>query len=61
VNFANESICLLAENIRNAVVTIHRLQAELKMLFLYTYFIDIPCTGGRGPDLPFEAVLQENF
>jgi hypothetical protein len=34
-NFADESICLLAGNVRNEVVTIHRSQAALKMLSLY--------------------------
>jgi hypothetical protein len=35
-NFADESICLLADNVHNEVVTIHRSQEVLKMLFLYT-------------------------
>jgi hypothetical protein len=33
--FANESICLLADNVRNEVVTIHRSHEVLKMLSLY--------------------------
>jgi hypothetical protein len=37
-NFAEESmrVCLLADNVRNKEVTIHRSQEVLKMLFLYT-------------------------
>jgi hypothetical protein len=35
-NFADESACLLADNVRNDVVTIHRSQEVLKMLSLYT-------------------------
>jgi hypothetical protein len=34
MNFADKSICLLANNVRNKVVTIHRSQAVLKMLSL---------------------------
>jgi hypothetical protein len=34
-NFADESICLLADNVWNEVVTIDRLQEVLKMLSLY--------------------------
>jgi hypothetical protein len=36
-NFVGESICLLADNFRNEVVTIHRSQEEFKMLSLYTW------------------------
>jgi hypothetical protein len=36
MNFADESICLLAVNVWNEVVTIHRSQEVLKMVFLYT-------------------------
>jgi hypothetical protein len=35
-NFADESACLTADNVRNEVVTIHRSQEVLKMLSLYT-------------------------
>jgi hypothetical protein len=35
-NFADESACLKADNVRNEVVTIHRSQEMLKMLSLYT-------------------------
>jgi hypothetical protein len=35
-NFADESVCLLPDNVRNEVVTIHRSQEVLKMLSLYT-------------------------
>jgi hypothetical protein len=35
--FADESICLLADNFRNEVVTIHKSQVALKMLSLYKY------------------------
>jgi hypothetical protein len=35
--FADESICLLADNIWNEVVTIHRPQMVLKMLSLYKW------------------------
>jgi hypothetical protein len=35
-NFASESACLMADNIRTEVVTIHRSQEVLKMLSLYT-------------------------
>jgi hypothetical protein len=60
-NFADKSICLLADNIGKEVVTIHRSQVVLKMLFLCTYLVDIHCIGGRGSDIPFETVLQENL
>jgi hypothetical protein len=47
-NFADKSICLLADNIRNEVdvnaVTLH---------------VDIPRAGGRCPGLSFEAFPQE--
>jgi hypothetical protein len=36
MNFADESACLTADNVRNEVVTIHRSQVVLKMLSLYT-------------------------
>jgi hypothetical protein len=36
-NFADESICLLANNIQNEAVTIHRSQDLLKMLSHYTW------------------------
>jgi hypothetical protein len=42
MNFADESICLLADNIHNDVVTIHRSQAVLKMLSLYMQTILAP-------------------
>jgi hypothetical protein len=32
MNFSDESACLMADNIRNEVVTIHRSQEVLKML-----------------------------
>jgi hypothetical protein len=35
MNFTNESACLMADNIRNEVVTIQRSQGVLKMLSLY--------------------------
>jgi hypothetical protein len=35
-NFADESVCLTADNVRNEVVTIHRLQEVLRMLSLHT-------------------------
>jgi hypothetical protein len=35
-NFADESACLTADNVRNEVVTIHRSQEVLKMLSFYT-------------------------
>jgi hypothetical protein len=35
-NFPDESACLTADNVRNEVVTIHRLQEVFKMLSLYT-------------------------
>jgi hypothetical protein len=35
-NFADESACLTADNVRNIVVTIHGSQEVLKMLSLYT-------------------------
>jgi hypothetical protein len=34
-NFADESACLTADNVRNEVVIIHRSQEVLKMLSLY--------------------------
>jgi hypothetical protein len=34
-NFADESVYLLAANFRNEVVTIHRSQEVLQMLYLY--------------------------
>jgi hypothetical protein len=34
-NFADKPICLLANNIQNEVVTIHRLQQMMKMLSLH--------------------------
>jgi hypothetical protein len=34
-NFADESACLIVDNIQNKVVTIHRSQEVLKMLSLY--------------------------
>jgi hypothetical protein len=34
-NFANESACLMADNVQNEVVTINRSQEMLKMLSLY--------------------------
>jgi hypothetical protein len=34
-NFADESACLMADNIWNEVVTIHRSQEALKMLSFY--------------------------
>jgi hypothetical protein len=36
-NFANESICLLADAVQNEVAAIHRSQEVLKILSLYTY------------------------
>jgi hypothetical protein len=56
MTLADESICLLANNIQTEVVISHRSQV-LKMLSLY--ILDIPCTSGRGSDLLFEAVLQD--
>jgi hypothetical protein len=35
-NFTDESACLMADNVWNEVVTIHRSQDVLKMLSLYT-------------------------
>jgi hypothetical protein len=35
-NFGDESACLMADNVRNEVVTIHRSLVMLKMLSLYT-------------------------
>jgi hypothetical protein len=35
-NFADESACLTADNVRNEVVRIHRSQGVLNMLSLYT-------------------------
>jgi hypothetical protein len=35
MNFTDESISLLVHNVRNEVVTIHRSQQVLKMLYLY--------------------------
>jgi hypothetical protein len=35
-NFADESACLTADNVRNEVATIHRSQEVLKVLSLYT-------------------------
>jgi hypothetical protein len=35
MNSANESICLLADNVRNEVVTILKSQVVLKMMSLY--------------------------
>jgi hypothetical protein len=32
MNFASESACLMADNVWNEVVTIHRIQEVLKML-----------------------------
>jgi hypothetical protein len=55
-NFDDESICLLADNIQNEVVTIHRSQV-LKMLSSLP--VDIPCNGGRSSDLLSGAVLQD--
>jgi hypothetical protein len=40
-NFANESACLMADDILNKVVTIHRSQEVLKMLSLYTQLIGL--------------------
>jgi hypothetical protein len=37
MNFADESICVLANSVRNEVVTIHRSQVVLKMLSHYMY------------------------
>jgi hypothetical protein len=34
MNFADESMHLLADNVQNEVVTIHRSQEALKILFL---------------------------
>jgi hypothetical protein len=56
-NFADESICVLADNVQNEVVTIQRSQEVLKLLSLV--HVDIPRTGGKGSDLPSEVVLQE--
>jgi hypothetical protein len=58
-NFADGSICLLADNVRNQVVTIHRSHVMLTILSLYTQ--DILSTGGRGSELPFDGVLREYF
>jgi hypothetical protein len=35
-NFADESICLFPDNVRNDVLTIHTTQEVLKTLSLYT-------------------------
>jgi hypothetical protein len=35
-NFADESVCLLADNVGDEVLTVHRLQVVLRMLSLYT-------------------------
>jgi hypothetical protein len=35
INFAHESACLKADKVWNGVVTIHRSQEVLKMLYLY--------------------------
>jgi hypothetical protein len=35
LNFADESACLMADNFRNEVVSIHRSQEALKMLSFY--------------------------
>jgi hypothetical protein len=37
MHFADESICLLANNVRNEVVAIHRSQKVLKILSLSTH------------------------
>jgi hypothetical protein len=58
-NFADESICLLADNVQNEVVTIHIPQVVLKMLPPPPHHVDILRTRGRGSDLPFEDVLRE--
>jgi hypothetical protein len=48
---------MLADNVWNKVVKIHRSQEVLKMLILYN--VVIPHANGRGSDLPFETALQE--
>jgi hypothetical protein len=55
--FADESMCLLADNIWNEVVNNSQITGGVEnAIHLHA---DIPCTCGRGSDLPFEAVLQE--
>jgi hypothetical protein len=57
-NFADESICLLANNVQNEVRSYNSQNTEgaENAVPLRT---DTPCTSRRNPDLPFEAVLQE--
>jgi hypothetical protein len=53
-NFAYESACLMADNIQNKVVTIHRSQEMLKMLS--SVHVDIFCNSfvkNRRYNLPF--------
>jgi hypothetical protein len=47
----------MADNFQNEVATIHRSQKVLENTV--PLHVDIPRTGESGPDLPFEAVLQE--
>jgi hypothetical protein len=55
-NFADESVCLLAENVQN-VGAIHRSHTgDVESGVCLN--IDVPGTSGRGSDIPFEAVLQ---
>jgi hypothetical protein len=47
-NFADESACVTGDSVRNEVVTIHRSQVALKMLFFYTYISFATFTGWSG-------------
>jgi hypothetical protein len=49
-NFADESVCLLADKARNETVVIHRSQEALNWRALYWR---------ENSDLPVEAILQE--
>jgi hypothetical protein len=56
MNFAHESIYLFADNVPNEVVATQITGCVENAVPLHA---DIPCTGGRGSGVPFEAVLQE--
>jgi hypothetical protein len=56
-NFADESICLLADKVRNKALYNSQTTGDAENgIYLHA---DITVTDRNGSDLPFEAVLQE--
>jgi hypothetical protein len=56
MDFADDSACLMVDNIQNEVATIYRSQILKNAVILH---VGIPCFSRRHSDLTSEVVLQE--